>query len=617
MDFFRGINLLLSVCFTGLISFAYSSLSCADDYIYPVECLYDSVYVELKPDYTAEVLFKQQFLFRQSVTPQYSTVKIPVNRHVEFRLIDITTILPDGRRIDLDRNDIETVSDFGPQYYPDSKTKILHIPSTRAGAVSTISYRLKYNSLLYLPQFFRQRNVPTFNSWLEVSSKIPYVYFTPGNYFLSILTDSTIGFWSREIPAYTEEIHMPPFESYHIVIRPDTVIYEGYKYGFNSWADVAAFYNRLSQDRQKPDLEITALAQSLCANAINQTDSLEALFGFVKDNIRYISVDVGRGEFKPLFAGDVLNKRYGDCKDQSALLTYLCQAVGFKASPVLTTTRDCPDILVSLPWPGYFNHVITAVDTSAGYLFLDASQSTCCFGRLPPKLRNRRALICGTEPFLDFTLVSPYDTGNLLDFDLSYKVISGSEIRCDVGLKIYNDPAFELYVESPEKVLINLLNTFFIKTRAEQYRSNFKIVKSSPGYIEMSGHFFEHLTAPSKNNRILIKIHSALIEYIKRYFVPPERKQPYVFDFTFKMSETIRLELPDGSVVNRDSVDLAFNEQGLIAQYSLAGDDDLCLIDRDFILLNYTLSQKLYNKFYDFLLMVSQVYYNSVEIKME
>lgn len=617
MNFLGGVNLLLFVWFAVIVSFDFSSVSYADDSIYPVECLYDSVYLKIKRDYTAEILFKQQFLFHQSRKTEYSIIKIPVNRYVGFYLIDVTTSLPDGRQFNLDKDDIETVSDFGPRYYPDNKTKILHIPLTRIGAISTISYRLRYKSLLYLPQFFRQRDIPTFNSWLEVSSEIPYTHFAPGNYFVLLVTDSTIGFWSKEIPAYNRELHMPPVESYRIVVRPDTVIYEGYKHGFNSWAEVAAFYNNLSEDRQKPDIKITTLAESLCADARSQTDSLEALFGFVRDNIRYISVDIGRGEFKPLFACDVLSKRYGDCKDQSALLTSLYRAVGFKASPALITTRDSPDILTPLPWPGYFNHVITAVDTGDGYLFLDASQSTCCFGKLPAKLRNRRALICGTEPFLDFTLTSPYDTGNLLDFDLTYRVGSGSEIRCDVQLKIYNDPAFALYASSPEKALIDLLDIFFSKTGAEQYRSNFRIDRLSPENIEVSGHFFEQLPVPSRGNGRLIKIHSAFIDYLKKYFFPPERKQPYAFDFTFRMNETTRLELSDGFIVKKYPAILSFDEQGIHSRLSLVSDSNFCRIDRDFILLNYTISPEQYNKFYDFLLTVSQIAYNSIEIKME
>lgn len=609
--------MLRFVWFMGVVSFGFSSVTYADESIYPVECLYDSVYLKIERYYTAEILFKQQFLFHRSTKTEYSIIKIPVNRYVEFFLIDVTTSLPDGRQFNLDKDDIETVSDFGPQYYPDSKTKILHIPLTRAGAVSTISYKLKYKSLLYLPQFFRQRDIPTFNSWLEVSSEIPYTYFDPGNYFVLLVTDSTIGFWSKEIQAYNREINMPPVESYRIVVRPDTVVYEGYKYSFNNWAEVAAFYNNLSENRQKPDIKITTLAETLCADARNQTDSLEALFSFVRDSIRYISIDIGRGEFMPLFAYDVLSKRYGDCKDQSVLLTSLCRAAGFRASPALIATRDSPDVLTPLPWPGYFNHVITAVDTGDGYLFLDASQSTCCFGKLPAKLRNRRALVCGNEPFLDFTLTSPYDAGNFIDLDLIYRIGSESEIRCDVQIKIYNDPAFVLYTKSQEKVLIDLLDVFFSKTSAEQYRSNFRIDRLSPKNIEVSGHFFEPLPAPSKSNRMLVRIHSAFIDYLKKYFVPPKRKQPYVFDFTFRMSETVRLELSDGFAVRKFPSILSFDEQGIRSNLFSGSDSRVSQIERDFILLNYTISPDLYNKFYDFLLSASQIAYNSVEIEME
>lgn len=601
-----------TIAFITLLSF-YPSKSCADDSSM-VDCLYDSVFIDIKSDYTAEIIFKQEFLFNQAGSVKYSSIRESVNRYVKFSLINVLYIFPDGHTITLKEKDVETVPDFGPGFYYGGKTRIIHLPSTRPGVIARVSYKLKYKSLLYLPQFSRQRDIPTYNSYLEITSELPFEYFVSDDNFNIIKDDSQITIFTDTVPAFTCENYMPPAKAYRVVIRPDTINYEGNKYGFSSWADVAAFYNDLSDDRLIPDVEIVSLAKSLCINAENHTDSLQALFGFVRDNIRYISIDIGRGEFKPLLPEEVLKKRYGDCKDQSALLIAMCRAVGIKANPALITSRDKPDVIIPLPWPGYFNHVITAVDTGAGYFFLDASQLTCCFGHLSPKLRNRRALVCGAESFLDFTLTSPYDPGNRLDFNLVYQINPAGRFRCNVNLKLYKDPAFEFYSKTPDKALKDMLHSFLGISYIGQNPPGFQIDNYVPDFIEITGHFFGELPEIPKSNRLLVNTKSPFFDYLKGYFYKPERVNPYQFDFTFNISEKVVVELSDELVIDKDSLVLTFNERGLNSELSLLSNVSKCEINKSFKLFDYTLSAERYNRFIDFFLIASQIPYNSIEV---
>ena len=72
---------------------------------------------------------------------------------------------------------------------------------------------------------------------------------------------------------------MPPGSDYQIVVKPDSVGYEGKKYGFSTWSDVALFYNELSETRDisGDGNTIALLAADIVKNAKNELDSLEAL----------------------------------------------------------------------------------------------------------------------------------------------------------------------------------------------------------------------------------------------------------------------------------------------------------------------------------------------------
>jgi transglutaminase-like putative cysteine protease len=78
--------------------------------------------------------------------------------------------------------------------------------------------------------------------------------------------------------------------------------------------------------------------------------------------IRYVGISFGLGRLQPHTAARVLHNAYGDCKDQTALLSALLKAAGFRAYSVLTT----PGAGVAVPGvPEFeqFNHEFTAVDT--------------------------------------------------------------------------------------------------------------------------------------------------------------------------------------------------------------------------------------------------------------
>jgi hypothetical protein len=585
----------------------------------PAECLYDSVSVAIKADYTAEITYSFSYRFLEPRAEQYAIVRVPVNSHIDFEFIGVSTRLPDGREIKLDKKDIETVSDFTPQYYPDSKSKIIYLPLPRIDAVSKVAYKLKYESLLYLPRFFRQRDIATFNSYLQVRSEIPYTYYATDEFFSDRMADSTLFFYSDMIPPRLDEPNSPPPEDFQIVVTPDSLVYMGKKYGFMVWSDVAHFYNDLSAKDYNGtgSSTITDLAGNLTRISTSRDDSLKALLDFVRENIRYISVDIGRGEFKPLPADEVLAKKYGDCKDQAALLTALCRSLKFAANPALMTTRGQPDVIVSHPWPGFFNHVITAVDTGAGYLFLDASRPTCCFGNLPFALRNRRALVCGDQPFLEFTLTSPFVQGNDIDIDLTYRLSPGGDLSADVDIRLHKDAAFIFQAKTADQALSNVLTTFFGDDISGRYRSGFRVTINQPDLVRVTGSFFEKLTPVPRSSRLMVNVQSPYLRLLRKYFMPPPRFEPYEFDFGFNIKERIKLLVPENYRADKDSVELVFNERGMKADIHLMVNQNACEIVKEFKLYDYSLDAERYNKFIDFLLIASQIPYNSFELLPE
>lgn len=165
---------------------------------------------------------------------------------------------------------------------------------------------------------------------------------------------------------------------------------------FASWAAVGDWFRKIQQSRAEATPAIRAKAEELTAGAKGEEEKIRAIYGFVATRIRYIGVDLGMGRYTPHAAEDVLNNRYGDCKDKHTLFAALLGAAGIKAYPALISTEYKIDGAV--PIPGIFNHVITAVPQAEGhYLFLDTTPEVAPYGMLIQGLRGRLALTIPAE----------------------------------------------------------------------------------------------------------------------------------------------------------------------------------------------------------------------------
>ena len=195
-----------------------------------------------------------------------------------------------------------------------------------------------------------------------------------------------------------------------------------------SWDDLGDWIRSLNDPAAEPAPEITALAAKLTANKKDETERISALYTYVATRIRYVGVWFGAGRYQPHPAVTVLRNGYGDCKDQTVLLSALLRSAGFKAYPVLAT----PGLgirLPDLPSPDQFNHEFVAVETKSGLMFLDASM-----GPVPPQVlafgvRGRKALLVGD------TTASPVD--------ISIDPPVAARVSVDLRGKIAADGAFD------------------------------------------------------------------------------------------------------------------------------------------------------------------------------
>ena len=158
-----------------------------------------------------------------------------------------------------------------------------------------------------------------------------------------------------------------------------------------AWGDVARWYAGLSRDRYEVTPELATRLSEVVGAQRTRADSLGALYRWVAQDFRYVSVSLGMAGYQPRPPAATFETKYGDCKDKATLFVALARRMGFNAFPVLLNSAGHVD--TSLPTTGQFDHMIAAVERPGGYLYLDLTADIVPVGLLPPSEYGEFALI--------------------------------------------------------------------------------------------------------------------------------------------------------------------------------------------------------------------------------
>jgi Transglutaminase-like superfamily len=160
---------------------------------------------------------------------------------------------------------------------------------------------------------------------------------------------------------------------------------------FKSWEDVGAWYRGLEKDRTVPDEEIKAKVAELTVGKTTEEEKVRAVYAYVATQIRYIGVAFGVGRYQPHRAEDVMQNRYGDCKDKHTLLASMLEALGLHPDAVLIGAGI--RFNEAVPSPSAFNHLITMVPVDGKDVWPDATAEVAPYKMLMYSIRDKQALV--------------------------------------------------------------------------------------------------------------------------------------------------------------------------------------------------------------------------------
>ncbi|HSY43459.1 MAG TPA: hypothetical protein VK811_06075, partial [Candidatus Acidoferrum sp.] len=115
------------------------------------------------------------------------------------------------------------------------------------------------------------------------------------------------------------------------------------------------------------------MAQKIAKEESSLPRLIDRAIRLVQDECRYLSVNLELGGQIPSPPGEVLRRRFGDCKDLSFLLSKLLSKLGVRARPILVNTLLRKAVRDFLPMPSLFNHVIVEIVVDGKRRWIDTT----------------------------------------------------------------------------------------------------------------------------------------------------------------------------------------------------------------------------------------------------
>ncbi|RME00550.1 MAG: DUF3857 domain-containing protein, partial [Bacteroidetes bacterium] len=204
--------------------------------------------------------------------------------------------------------------------------------------------------------------------------------------------------WKVEnLPAVKREPYAPPAIAVlpHLIFAPHEFNFHGYKGSWESWDDFGAFMSDLMAGTRELPENVKQEVRAQLDGLETTQEKVEALYRYLQDNTRYVSVQIDVSGWQPYPAKEVAEKKYGDCKGLSNYMKALLEEAGIEAWPALIYSNSKPNVITEDFVMPAFNHMVLYLPKENQWL--ECTSNTYPAGYPGWHNQNRKALLITGE----------------------------------------------------------------------------------------------------------------------------------------------------------------------------------------------------------------------------
>jgi hypothetical protein len=455
--------------------------------------------------------------------------------------------------------------------FSDIKERMLALPGGDVGTIVAFEYEQKKRPYLYHDRWSFQTIIPV--------ERTTYTLHLPSNWEFRAgwehhpevqpaVQNGTYSWQLSDVPRIELETHEPPYRAlagYMIVTFFSEKIHNSY----SSWADIGKWYSQLTADSRQPTPALQQKVQELAPGNLSPLARIEALARFAQRDIRYASIKMGIGGFKPHAAGEIFAHRYGDCKDKANVLAAMLAQININS--FYMPIHDDRGIFTQDSPPNHlFNHVILAIQLP------DAIKESFPAVFTHPKL-GRLLIFDPTNEFVPFGQLPAYEqdsyallvtenSGELIHLPASPPEVN--ELRRSAKLKLLPDGSLQGEVEEVRSGYLAMTERMYLEQETERDRKKMMehFLGATIGNFQVDG--FEFINENNIDKDLVLKYKFTANHYAKnagqlllvrprilgedvsRFDGSKPRHYPYEFEAPFLASDSVEITLPDGFKVD-------------------------------------------------------------------
>lgn len=163
----------------------------------------------------------------------------------------------------------------------------------------------------------------------------------------------------------------------------------------HSWSEVALQYGEVV-DGQIAASDLSALVREVLGSTAEREKIAVLLLARLHKDVRYTGIEFGSASIVPKPPEETLRQKYGDCKDQAALLVKMLRTAGVPAQVALLRSGEGENIAPDLPGLEGFNHAIVYLPGNPP-IWIDPTATYRPVGELPLGDQGKMAMVAGKD----------------------------------------------------------------------------------------------------------------------------------------------------------------------------------------------------------------------------
>jgi len=377
--------------------------------------------------------------------------------------------------------------------------------------------------------------------------------------------------WSlSHLPAFEKENYGPEINDITpgVYLAPSSFEIGGYQGNMDTWQNFGNFIQTLNKGRNVLPDNIRKEVHDIADKLPTGREKTDALYNYLQQNTRYISIQMGIGSWQPFEAAYVAKNKYGDCKALSNYMVALLNEAGVNAKYVLVSAGAGKKGL-SKDFPvNSFNHAIMCVPEANDTTWLECTSHYTSPGFMGSFTGDRDVLMIDDNGGVVVHTPVYKASDNLEIRNIKATVDDNGNLTADISTHysgISQEHILSLMYEASKEEKDKYLNSILHLPTYHVESSGFKEVKGKIPVVEEQ----LKITAPGYANvtsrRIFLQ--PDLINKEIRLDTSKKRKSEICFTRSFTDIDSITISIPAGYNIESVAKDVAVTNQ--FGSYSL------------------------------------------------